>query len=375
MTERKKSDSFHMNTVYKLVELFLLCFLNGNSIKRKNLENYLVKGDDNRRIGFKDVYIPLIKKFDLPIEEKALTDSSRGRYNPVIWEINQSRLLDEFLKEYYAYLFENDLTIDVPKEIIQNRLEVVISNFQKYWGQEIDLLLEYSINFPLPIATLIMQSALLDQNNLKLIKFLPIFLSLSHEHGTLESSSDKQSQEEINWIKSISQVPSYLDMLTFYNSILINEWTKTWPSQFGISPEELLTKSKQKIFIDHLDKLYITFKDHINQNKPINFLFSPGVPRDESLWYLFFGFKESYLKNLTKDNNKSISEFVRTLQNENKKDYDERVDLFFKIVFNSLLAIFSPEFSIDLYNFVFLGQEDINIDRKIFFSLKNKNKE
>lgn len=365
------SQSFHKVTAYKLVELFLICFLNGNSVKRKDLENYLLKGEKNKRVGFKDVYQPLIKTLELPITEKTLHNKSRGRYNPIIWELDVDLLVDEFVENYLEYLEEKNLSITESSDLLKERILTAISTYQEYWQKEIEILMTYASNFPLPITALITQTALLDDGNSKLIKFLPIYLSLSFENGRIEESSGEPVDRENRWAKAISNVPSYLDMSTFYYSLLINEWVKIWPNQLDLSPEHLLAKSKEKIFKDQADILYRVFKDRINKREEINFLFSPAVPRDESLWLLFFSVQESYMKNLYKDDDERSSRFIQDLRITNQPEYNKRVDLFLKIVFNSFLRIFDEKFDFNSAKYVFLAEERQSGEQKVLFNVKN----
>lgn len=103
MTERKR-EKIHILTFHRTIELYLICFLNGNSIERISLEKYLIREKEGKRIAFKDVYLPLIEQLDLPIAEESNENHSRGRYNPIIWTISLENLLNDFISNYFEYL-------------------------------------------------------------------------------------------------------------------------------------------------------------------------------------------------------------------------------------------------------------------------------
>ncbi|OLS24921.1 MAG: hypothetical protein HeimC3_17970 [Candidatus Heimdallarchaeota archaeon LC_3] len=372
MTERKR-EKIHILTFHRTIELYLICFLNGNSIERISLEKYLIREKEGKRIAFKDVYLPLIEQLNLPIVEESNENRSRGRYNPIIWKLSLEDLLNDYVNDYLEYLKVNSLKTIVNKVEIKNTLKNLLLNYQEYWKEEINYVMTRKTNFSSRLTALIAQLAIIASKKINLIKFLPIYLILSIKIGKIQGITSKEHLNlEREWISSISTVPSFLEMLNYYQEMLFDEWSTLWPFEAEDKENFLDTiknESKSEIFKDKIDLLFSTFKNKIDNGDEFCYLFSPSSVRDEGYWTLFYAIKESKLCELNSFEDHKLSKYVLELKNSNEEEFNIRNNLFLKFIYQTMINFFNPDLNLeDIQNF-FVFSEDSNKSQKFLFGV------
>ena len=273
----KRNDKIHFLTYQRTVELYILCFLNKSMIKRKILEEYLLKGERGKRIAFKDVYLPVLQNLGIPITENQLIDKGKGRYNPVIWQLDISALIDNFLSKYTNYLEKKALRLTVSLNEIKFQLLNVINAYQELWSSELPFLLERQTSFPWQISILFMQVSILGLNIKELVQFLPIYLSLSTKFSIInEESSSIEKNFDTKWKIAIRSVSTSIDILNYYDMLLVREIGKLFPSNNTEFVNQIFEDIKGKNFKEYSNVLYALFKQQLDKDENVAYIFNPS---------------------------------------------------------------------------------------------------
>lgn len=341
----KRNDKIHFLTYQRTVELYILCFLNKSMIKRKILEEYLLKGERGKRIAFKDVYLPVLQNLGIPITENQLIDKGKGRYNPVIWQLDISALIDNFLSKYTNYLEKKALRLTVSLNEIKFQLLNVINAYQELWSSELPFLLERQTSFPWQISILFMQVSILGLNIKELVQFLPIYLSLSTKFSIInEESSSIEKNFDTKWKIAIRSVSTSIDILNYYDMLLVREIGKLFPSNNTEFVNQIFEDIKGKNFKEYSNVLYALFKQQLDKDENVAYIFNPSPERDEGYWYLLLGIKESLINQNSQEKNHLQAKYLLELQKNTKNEYEKRMYLLYQIIFHSIFLISDYKF-------------------------------
>ena len=345
------SFKYHISAYQHITELYILTFLNKGNIKRKILENYFFNASDIAEKTFNDIYIPIVNELQLPINEHTLNDKDDANANAngitLQWEIDIDNLLSDFLQNYFNYLQEKSLTIMISREQLKTDISTLITCYQEYWSRELQSILENKLTFPWQILVLMAQASISGSTNSKVITFLPIYFCLSTRMTQLPiNHSEELKSLEDHWKLTISKVPGHIDMINYYNSLLIKSISKTLSFEDKTIFNEITNDVENRNIRNYIESIYPVFKQQVDKGDNIAYIFSAPPLRDDGYWYLLLGVKEGFLSTLPQNKDHRIVQDLIELQKSNPSEYDLRNNLLLQIVLRSLIALSDTELKV-----------------------------
>ena len=352
-------EKIHHSSYQKALELYLLCVLNENEIKRKFLEDYLLDGNKTKRIPFKNVYLKLFKNLNIKISEITKEDKGKGRYNPVYWNLDFNLIIDDFAKDLFIYLMKNNLTTSITQEILINEIKLILKSYVPIWKENISLQQDYLVSFDWKIKLLILQISMLAQSNSNLFRYFPIYLALSPKYSLFEEKSINQRRLESEWKTKLIDVSLHLDIITFYESMIAEQLKKELVNVDKTIFQSLKQEIFNGAFSNHIDFIVPHLKNQMNSDQPISYVLSPSPPRDEGFWFLLLAIKENFLKEINKNKNDNLSQAIREFKDNNTEDFQIRNNILVNCIFQLMLTLLDPKIPISEHsNFIFGYKEE-----------------